>query len=78
MITGVALELAIGMITKECGGKTTAFTNTESRIANPVIKYDPKFFKQRVGFEIPEKTQKEILEKLGYEIAPERSEGENG
>ena len=67
-ITGRALALAIEIITKECGGKVVAVTDNEPQITNRVIKYNPAFFKKRIGFDVDAKTQKDILEKLGYAV----------
>ncbi|MDR1826242.1 MAG: phenylalanine--tRNA ligase subunit beta [Rickettsiales bacterium] len=71
-MTTQALALASEIIMKECGGKISAASCVRAEFTGPKIKYDPKFFKRRIGFDVDEKTQKEILEKLGYEITVDR------
>jgi phenylalanyl-tRNA synthetase beta chain len=67
LISPASLAMAIEIITKECGGRVTGL-RAETNFRPETIKYNPKFFTKRTGIEVDEKTQKEILEKLGYVV----------
>lgn len=74
-ITGPALANAARIIMDACGG-TVAGTGIGGAVVNPdvKIKYNPALFLQKTGIDMPFAQQREILEKLGFEITD--SDGE--
>jgi len=67
-ITSEALARAIEIIINACGGNVISMTCEQPKTDEVIIKYDPKLFLKKTGVDVPEKTQKEILEKLGYVV----------
>ena len=68
-ITGVAAMNAANIIMDACGGKiTTAYMAGNDKTPNVQIKYNPNIFAQKTGAEMDERTQRDILEKLGYTL----------
>ena len=68
-ITGVAAMNAAHIIMDACGGEIVSTFATGTDAAPDVkIKYTPKYFAQKIGFDMDPETQKSILERLGYTI----------
>lgn len=67
-ITADALASAVNIISKQCGGKIVSISNEQLTINSSVIKYNPAMFAKRIGFDLDESIQREILEKLGYVV----------
>ena len=68
-ITGVAAMRAAQIIMDACGGKIVgAFATGTDAAPDVKIKYTPKYFAQKIGFDMDPETQKSILERLGYTI----------
>jgi phenylalanyl-tRNA synthetase beta chain len=67
LISPAALAMAVDIIAKECGGDVVGL-RAETNFRPEVIKYDPKIFLKKTGIDVDEKTQKDILEKLGYVV----------
>lgn len=69
-ITGTALAHATNIIMDACGGAIigTAIGGVVPD-ARREIKYNPALFKQKTGINLDANTQREILEKLGFEIS---------
>ena len=67
-ITYEGISRAVEIIMERCGGKIVASSDKKWEKKEVVIKYDPSIFKKKTGIDLPEKTQKKILEKLGYAV----------
>jgi len=66
--TSEGIARAVEIITQRCGGNIVALSDKKWEKKEVVIKYDPAIFKKKTGIDLPEKTQRQILEKLGYVI----------
>ena len=68
-ITGIALSRAAGIIMDVCGG-TIVGTGIGGEIpcATHEIEYTPDLFERKTGINMPTQTQREILQKLGFDI----------
>lgn len=68
-ITGVAAMNAAHIIMDACGGEiVSTFAAGTDAAPDVKIKYTPKYFAQKIGFDMDPETQKSILERLGYTI----------
>ena len=68
-ITGVAAMNAAHIIMDACGGEiVSTFAAGTDAAPDVKIKYTPKYFAQKIGFDMDTETQKSILERLGYTI----------
>ncbi len=69
-ITGYALAKAAKIIMEVCGGKIVG-TGIGGEIPEETrkIKYSPKLFLRKTGIDIPANKQREILEKLGFNVS---------
>ena len=68
-ITGVAAMNAAHIIMDACGGEiVSTFAAGTDAAPDVKIKYTPKYFAQKIGFDMDPETQKSILERLGYII----------
>lgn len=69
-ITGFALAKAASIIMAACGGKIVA-TGIGGKIPeeNRKIKYSPDLFLRKTGINMPASKQREILDKLGFNIS---------
>ena len=68
-ITGVAAMNAAHIIMDACGGEiVSTFAAGTDAAPDVKIKYTPKYFAQKIGFDMDPETQKSILERLGYAI----------
>ena len=64
-----ALSLAADIIMKQCGGKIVNVAGAGRLSYTPeAVVYNPSLFEKKTGLSLDEKTQKEILEKLHFEI----------
>jgi len=73
--TLVALSKAAKIIMDTCGGKIVNVSGAGRMSYTPEsVVYNPKLFKQKTGIELDAKTQKDILQKLHFEV----SENKNG
>lgn len=69
-ITGVALARAARIIMDACGGEIVGVGMGGANNWAPIkIAYSPDLFCKKTGVEMDTATQREILEKLGYEIS---------
>ncbi len=68
-ITGYALSVATRTIMTRCGGKIVG-TGIGSKISSDTrqIEYTPSLFKQKTGINMDVNMQREILEKLGFDV----------
>lgn len=68
-ITGIAAMRAADIIMSVCGGKIVGtFAAGTDQAPDIKIDYTPKYFSQKIGFDMDADTQKSILENLGYTI----------
>ncbi len=68
-ITGCAAMFAAQIIMDACGGKIVGTYAAGSDLSKDIkITYNPKYFAQKIGFDMPSDKQQEILEKLGYTL----------
>lgn len=68
-ITGVALSKAAKIIMDACGGKIVGTCiGGEIPKETRAIKYSPDLFKKKTGIDMDESRQREILEKLGFNV----------
>ncbi len=68
-ITGLAAQRAADIIMSACGGKIVcAYAAGTDDAPDIKIEYTPKYFSQKIGFDMDADTQKSILERLGYTI----------
>ena len=73
--TLTALSKAAKIIMDTCGGKIVNVSGAGRMSYTPEsVVYNPKLFKQKTGIELDAKTQKDILQKLHFEV----SENKNG
>ncbi len=68
-MTGRAAMRASQIIMDVCGGKIVGACAAGSDMPKDVkIAYNPKYFAQKIGFDMSSNTQQEILERLGYTL----------
>lgn len=68
-MTGRAAMRAAQIIMDACGGKIVGACAAGSDNAPDIkIAYTPKYFAQKIGFDMDSDTQKSILERLGYTL----------
>lgn len=68
-----ALSLAADIITDTCGGKiVNVYTAGRASYTPESVIYNPKLFKQKTGIELNDKTQKDILKKLHFDIKEDK------
>ena len=68
-MTGRAAMYAAEIIMSGCGGKIVGtFAAGSDSVSDVKIAYSPKYFAQKVGFDMPADTQKQILQALGYTL----------
>lgn len=73
--TVFALSYAAKIIMDECGGEIVNVSVAGREQYTPAsVVYNPEYFKQKTGLTLDAKTQREILEKLRFEI----KDGKNG
>ena len=72
--TLAALSLATKIIMDACGGEivNVGVVGRESYTPESVV-YNPQLFKQKTGVELDKKTQRDILEKLHFEIKEDKN-----
>lgn len=68
-ITGAALARAAEIILDACGGKIIGTgLGGANKYNAPEIKYSPDLFMKKTGIDVDAETQRDILEKLGFEV----------
>ena len=68
-----ALSLATDIIMDTCGGKiVNVYTAGRASYTPESVIYNPKLFKQKTGIELNDKTQKDILKKLHFDIKEDK------
>lgn len=68
-ITGPAIMRAAQIIMDACGGNVVCCYGAGTDVApDTKIKYNPSYFATKVGFDLPQQTQQNILTRLGYGI----------
>lgn len=73
--TLAALSLAAKIITDTCGGEIVNVSVAGRTSYTPEsVVYSPKLFKQKTGIDLDEKTQRDILQRLHFDV----SENKNG